>query len=177
MKKYRKRILIVIFIVMLIVYLYLLVPGTKRFFPCYMLFRATADNEVYLEKLPSTAYDVEYYVYEKFFLDKSGYRMKVSPEEYEQAKQTLYNKYNNEYITATYSYDGISKKMLSSEEMKNMHVEFLEELLTDDSSENQYYILTVDRCEPPRIDLFSGVICNDESCEIIQFTYYQLTDW
>jgi len=177
MKKYRKRILIVIFIVMLIVYLYLLIPGTKRFFPCYMLFSATADNEVGLEWLPATAYDVEYYVYEKFFLDKSGYRMKVAPDEYEQVKQTLYNMYNNEHITATYSYDGAHKKMMSSEEMKNMHVEFLEELITKDSNVNHYYILISIKCESSKMDTFSGVICNDESCEIIQFTYYQLTDW
>ena len=177
MTKRKKWTIYIISGILLITYLYILVPGTKRFFPCYMLFRATADNEVYLEKLPSTAYDVEYYVYEKFFLDKSGYRMNVSPEEYEQTKQTLYNKYNNEYITATYSYDGISKKMLSSEEMKNMHVDFLEELITKDSNVNHYYILTSIKCESSKMDTFSGVICNDESCEIIQFTYYQLTDW
>ena len=175
MKRFGKSI-IAIAICLLVISSYIIFPGTKTGFPCYALFRATADEEVYLKRLPASAYDIKYYVHEEFALDKNGYRMKVASEDYEQVKRELYDGFNSEYSTGTYNYDGVTKRMLSSEEMELMHVEFLEELLADDSADT-YYILTEIQSEGEKFDVYWGVICNDETYEIIEFTYYQMKTW
>ena len=62
--------IIAIAICLLVVCLYAIFPGTKTVFPCYALFRATADEESYLKCLPESAHDMKYYVKEGLFKKK-----------------------------------------------------------------------------------------------------------
>ena len=154
--------------------LIVIMPGTKCCFPSYWLFRMTADEENYLKKLPDSAHDLKYYVKEGLFKDKSGYKMALSVADYKKAKQELLDTYCSDYpMDYIYCYDGNEKRALDIEYMEELQVDFLDEFLALQTDLKKYYILAEFPQNLDSKERYCGVICNDETCEIIEFTRYQ----
>ena len=177
-RKNKKVFIWIIVLLCFLAYLTMIVPGTKRFFGGYWHFKATVDWDAYPEKLPRTASDIKYYVYEYWLLDKSGFSMTLSQEDYEKAKRELVYQYDFETSYECYMYDGVTKRYLNHVDVEEWGVDYLDEIMQEPSKEAQYYYLGYHLCpDMPSGSVYEGILCNDGNCEIVMFNYTQKYGW
>ena len=171
-KKLLIKTIIIIFIVFIITILLWIMPGrVKRYFPHYSFFKAATRFTIYPNELPKSAHNVKYYTFTYFTIDKSGYRAAFSQEDYELHQTRRWEKYNVKFAGEHYLYDRENKKYLDRDEMSQRGANFLDELLPPEEDDGQYYFLAYEMCDGGSLYTYSGVLCNDEKREIIEFTY------
>ena len=147
-------------------------PGrVKRYFPHYSFFKAVTRFTIYPNELPKSAHNVKYYTFSYFSIDKSGYRAAFSEEDYELLQARQWGIYNVELFGEQYLYDGNNKKYLDRNEVNQRGINFFDELLPPEDDDGQYYFLAYNMCDSGTFYVYSGVLCNDEKREIIEFTY------
>ena len=144
-----------------------IVPKTKTQFHDYNQFYKRTSHQKYLRSLPQSAHDVTYYYYEGFFSDKSAYHAAFSKEDYILVLQNRVESYNTEYTQADYTYDGQHTLYLDIEEMQKKNIDYLDKIMEDDK--NNYYFLVYNLYEGQEVYFYEGVLCNDETCEVIEF--------
>ena len=150
-----------------------IVPVTRRHFLSYQDFQKRADFAAFEKELPKSAHDIKYYVYSGFLVDKSGYRVSYSQEDYEMVKKSRWDSQAPFIdIEGVYCYDGINKQYLDWQKLEERRINFLNQLLPEEQDNGCYYILTYSFCETREVYHFGCVLCNDETCEMIELSYY-----
>lgn len=151
------------------------IPHTQRIFWSYQSFLNQADFSVYEQELPESARDLRYYYYEGFFADKSGYHAAFSQEDYEIMKENRLAKYTPWIEYGDYCYDGGPKLYLDYDQMEQQRIDFLNKIMVQ--GEGGYYFLAYSLFENEQEYSFNGVLCNDETCEIVEFTCRVCSSW
>lgn len=149
-----------------------IIPHSRQLFWSYESFDKQTERVVFRKDLPESAHDMKYYVYEGMLRDKCGYHVKFSAADYEVARQERFEFYSDrEEIGGGYRYKGGPKKYVSLEQMEEKRIDFLGKIIPEEEIE-QYYFLCFDLYEGSEIYNFDGVLCNDETCEMVEFGYY-----
>lgn len=149
-----------------------IIPHSRRLFGSYEAFRKQAEPNSFPKKLPASAQNMKYYVYEGMLKDKSCYYVKLSSEDYEAAKQERFESYSLEEETGGgYRYKGGPKKFVSLEQMEENRIDFLGKIIPEEEA-GQYYFLCSYFYESDDTYNFNGVLCNDETCEMVELQLY-----
>ena len=146
-----------------------IIPASRTYFVTYQSFNKVTDWTLYPKVLPKSAHDVHYYYYEAFLTDKSGYRASFSQEDYELLKENRLEAY---HLDDMYRYSGGSKQYLDRERLKQQKITFIDKILPVEKDDGNYYFLAYDLYEDDRLYSYDGVLCNDEICGIVQFTWH-----
>ncbi len=172
MNKHKKTLIKILIIVLTVTLLLWVMPGrVKRHFPHYIFFSTISYYTLYPDILPLSAHNIKYYNFHYFSIDKSGYRASFSEKDYEMLKEQQKGKYNGEYPWEHYLYDGENKRYLNREEVIERGIDYFDELLPAEEEDGQYYFLAYSLCDSGDSYTYDGVICNDETNEIIEFSY------
>ncbi len=149
-----------------------IIPHSRQLFWSHEAFVKEAAPTGFQKELPESAHDVKYYVYKGMLTNKSGYYVKLSAEDYENIKQMRYESYSDEEeMGGGYRYKGDSKKYVSLEVLEENRIDFLNKIVSVEGM-NQYYFLCYYIHEGSDMYSYDGVICNDETCEMIEFEFY-----
>lgn len=148
-----------------------IVPVTRTHFGSYQNFLNRADFVAYPKELPESAHNIEYYYYEGFLTDKSGYRVAYSHEDYDKMKDNRLINYTSDY-PQIYCYTGQKKQYLKREQMLEWRIDFLNRLLPLEQDDGNYYFLGYCLSESQEVYSFDCVLCNDETCEMIELSYH-----
>lgn len=148
-----------------------IVPVTRTHFWSYRSFKKRADFTIYAKELPESAHNIRYYFYEGFLTDKSGYRVSYSSEDYEQMKSNRLAVYNS-VRQEVYCFDDGVKQYLNRKQMEERRIDFLNKLLPEKQDNGQYYYLAYDLFETEEVYAYHCVLCNDETCEMIEISYH-----
>ncbi|MDE7270898.1 MAG: hypothetical protein K2N81_10550 [Acetatifactor sp.] len=146
------------------------VPVTRTYFWNYQAFRKRADFTTYPKELPASAHNMKYYYYEGFLADKSGYHVSYFREDYELMREKRLESYNPDFPWEVYCYNGGEKLYLDCEKMKEKRIDFLDILMPEETDISQYYLLAYDLFEDDQVYSYAGIFCNDETCEMIEFS-------
>ncbi|MBR3808221.1 MAG: hypothetical protein IKJ15_07610 [Lachnospiraceae bacterium] len=141
----------------------------------YNSFNKAADG-CYAEKLPNSAYDIEYYLGNRRFVRVSGCGYSLEEDEYEYAKTDAISRYyklvaDGKILDTTtyYSYDDDgTKKYLSEEIVEEYDIGEIKKLLGKNEELSQYYILVLHNTSDAPIIYFDGAFCNDKTGRIIE---------
>ncbi len=174
MKKYRFTIFLSVFLICISMYsiriiLKDVIPVGRTHFWTYESFFKRAYRHVYPKELPESAHDIHYYFYEGFFVDKSGYRASFSQEDYELLKENRLEAY---HLDGMYRYSGGSKQYLDRERLKQQKITFIDKILPVEKDDGNYYFLAYHMHEDDQLYSYHGVLCNDEICGIVEFTWH-----
>ncbi|MDE6014176.1 MAG: hypothetical protein K2H41_00550 [Acetatifactor sp.] len=146
------------------------IPVTRTHFWNYKIFNMWTDFTAYPKELPESAHNIKYYYYEGFLADKNGYRVSYSQEDYEVMKANRLSVYDTNY--PKYCYDGGAKIYLDREYMKQRRIDFFDKLLPEEQDDGQYYFLVDSLYEDQELYSYACVLCNDETCEMIEISYH-----
>ncbi len=146
-----------------------IIPASRTYFVTYQSFNKVTDWTVYPKVLPKSAHDVHYYYYEAFLTDKSAYRASFSQEDYELLKENRLEAY---HLDGMYRYSGGSKQYLDRERLKQQKITFIDKILPVEKDDGNYYFLAYHMHEDDQLYSYHGVLCNDEICGIVEFTWY-----
>lgn len=171
-----KSVLLILLVVWgLVTFFYLMlqdvIPVTRTHFWNYKIFNMWTDFTAYPRELPESAHNIKYYYYEGFLADKNGYRVSYSQEDYEIMKENRLMVYSP-LVELGYCYDGGTKQYLEREQMQKQRVDFLDILLPEEHDDGQYYYLAYSLCETQELYSYHCVLCNDETCEMIEISYH-----
>ena len=153
------------------------IPVTQTYFWNYKSFIKRTSYNIFPRELPESAHDIQYYFYEGFFADKSGYHAAFSREEYELMKEERLEIYDQDYGWEIYCYDGGTKLYFDREQLKQKRINFIDNILSEESGDDEYYILAYQLFEDSEIYSYEGVICKDETCEIVEFSCRCVKSW
>ncbi len=131
-----------------------IIPVTRTHFWSFKTFNIWTDFTVYPKELPESAHNIKYYYYEGFWTDKNGYRVSY---------YTAYPKY---------CYDGGPKVYLDRKLMIQRRIDFFDRLLPEEQDDGQYYYLVDCLYEDQELYSYQCVLCNDETCEMIEISYH-----
>lgn len=148
-----------------------IIPHSRSWFWDYESFVENTERAVFPKKLPVSAQYMEYYVYEGWLEDKCGYSAMFSSEDYAQIKEERMAVYNAKENSNTYCYNGEVKQYLDLQQMKVRRIDFLDRILPK-GDDGQFYFLGYRLYEGGEIYSYGGVLCRDETCEIIEFMYF-----
>ncbi len=171
-RKRKLNYLIIVVVVLLILYNPILsefIPVSRTHFTDYSAFYEKAEYNFYLESLPESAHNVKYYAYEGFLADKSAYRATYSQTDYADRKNKHLAFYHSVCEDSAYYFTG-SKQTLNMEQVQDKNIDFITKVLPAKQFDN-FYFLTYLYVENSSSTLYVGVLCNDETCEIVEFTY------
>jgi len=173
MNKRKKLLIKASIIVLVIIVLLWVMPGrVKRYFPNYFFFSAISKHAVYPNVLPLSAHNLRYYNFEFFFITKNGYKATLAEADYEKIKTRQWEIYSHGLPNDHHLYDGKNKLYLNKNEVYKRGVDFLDDLLPPEEDDGQYYFLAYSYCDGGgSYYTYSGVLCNDEKHEILEFTY------
>ena len=150
-----------------------IVPMSRHNFKDFKSFRAESGSPFFSEELPGSATDVEYYWHSGWFIKTSGYRARLSADDYDKWKKAAelrYNGYRSSATTEYYKYDdNLSEKKIDLKKLGDDGIGFAEGLCGD-SAENCYVFLSV-KSYSSVYRYYFGIICNDDTNEIIEFYY------
>ncbi len=171
-----KGVLLILLVVWgLVTFFYLMlqdvIPVTRTHFWNYKIFNMWTDFTAYPRELPESAHNIKYYYYEGFLVDKSGYHVAYSREDYDQMKDNRLINYKYDY-PEIYYYNGDEKRYLNPEKMREWRIDFLDKLLPKEQKDGQYYFLGYYLSEGQEVYAFDCVLCNDETCEMIEISYH-----
>ena len=139
-------------------------PTTRTQFRSYEAFVKATEWTCYAPRLPESAHDC----YEGGFSDKNGFYAKFSKEDYEYIKLHRLESYNLDFVR-TYHYDGINKVYLDQDKLKDLRVDYLDELLPENS--DMFYILVEELLDDSdEVYHYEAIFCNDETCEMIEIS-------
>ena len=146
-------------------------PGrVKRYFPNYIFFSALTG--CYPDVLPLSAHNIRYYSFDLFYIDQSGYKATLSKADYEKLKARQWNIYSTGLSNEHHLHDGVNKLYINRDDLKQNKIDFIDELLPLEEDDGNYYFLAYSLCDVDNYYLYSGVICNDEKNEILEFSCY-----
>lgn len=146
------------------------IPVTRTHFWSFKTFNIWTDFTVYPKELPESAHNIKYYYYEGFWTDKNGYRVSYSQEDYKIMKNNRLSICDTAY--PKYCYDGGPKVYLDREFMKQRRIDFFDRLLPEEQDDGQYYYLVDCLYEDQELYSYQCVLCNDETCDMIEISYH-----
>ena len=146
------------------------IPITQTYFLSYKSFVKRTTQHSFPKELPESAHDIQYYFYEGFFADKSGYHAAFSREEYELMKENRLAAFEIYLPDDGYCYDGSTKLYFDREQLKQQRINYIDNILPEESGDDEYYILAYGLFENSEIYSYDGVLCKDETCEIVEFS-------
>ena len=148
------------------------------FFNEESFFEMSKGGSFFSKELPSTAYDTEYYIGNRYFVRINGYGTSVSEMEYEQFKEEMLQRYRYQYdelgeMPTQYIYlydDNETIKWITTDYTTKYDINELEELILADEKMGDYYILTSYEYNGGPINYYNWVLCNDVNCRIIEIS-------
>lgn len=75
-------------------------------------------------------------------------------------------------MEGAYCYDGETKQYLKWEQLLERKIDFLDKLLPEELYYSYYYILAYKLYETQEVYSYHCILCNDEACEMIEFSYH-----
>ncbi|MBQ8281006.1 MAG: hypothetical protein IJZ25_01220 [Lachnospiraceae bacterium] len=176
-----KKIIIALFIFFLFGFwclwvgiLHEIVPRSRTWFWSFESFEKKADDLEFPDKLPESADGLEFYWFEGNFDDKAGYYSKLSESDYQMIKQDSIERYKSYYseslTTEFYLCENDNGLYVHESELENRGIDFLEEILPETSSINDYYFIAYVKNEGGSYDRYNCILGNDATNEIIEFS-------
>lgn len=162
--------------------LYCIVPWSKTNFSSHDKFmEIISDNDCFanvsfLREMPEDATNIKYYWYREMKEKCAAYSVCVPKEDYEEIKRERgehYREWQRKHSTTTtevtQGLGAIKQSMLYMEELL-----FIDNVLNNQQAAEQYSFLLVNKVNIHKGICYSGIIVNDETCEIIEFTYEKI---
>lgn len=148
------------------------IPHSRTWFSSYNVFREETERSAFQKEQPASAYDIRYYVYEGCLEDKSGYGVVFASEDYIEAQRERIEQYSHAPGENTYYFEeGQEKRYVELKHMEEHRIDFLDKVLETENI-GQFYFLCDSLYESSEIYNYDGVICNDETFEMVEFSYY-----
>jgi len=143
------------------------VPVTRTHFVSYHAFHKYA-SPIFPKKLPESSGEIRYYYHKEHLKDQSGYHVVLSTEDYETMKAQRIDAYR---MNNAYYYDGENKEYMDPEIMSQQQkIDFIDKLVSEEAVKGQYYFLGYYMSKHEKEYYYRGVLCNDETCEIVEFS-------
>ena len=124
---------------------------------------------------------MRYYYYEGYFSDKNGYHATFSRDDYEAMKAkrlSPYDSFGEVPEEIAYRYDGTKKIYLDREQIKDRNIDYIDTLLPADEDDGHFYYLLSMIMENTKDGYrYAAILCNDETCEIIELSCRIIYDW
>ncbi|MBO4981348.1 MAG: hypothetical protein J6C84_05570 [Lachnospiraceae bacterium] len=190
MKKINKKAIILIILIgaVLIGYGSILLPGFRQLvswektkFTEYEDFREvlteynSSGRWYFMETLPGSAGEMKYYWYIRLADISAGYSVCLDENDYEKIvdermihyKETSRNRGSEKVI---YVHQEESPYYIENSGLFKSKMTFLEEVLQNPEAERQYYFLIINQFGPYDVTCYNGVILNDVTHEVIEFS-------
>lgn len=185
MKKYIKIALISLFVYMCIKSVWIcflidIVPREYTYFFSYEQFKK-ADNYFLNETKPASADHLKYYWYNGWFNKFRGIRMTLSEEDYQKEKEYYMNLPLGSTIPGVeiYLYNAADMKYVDGDELEEKGLGFIKSMIDLDKY-TYYYVVVKDNYTNKRddkdIDVGRGVLANDETRELLVYSYKLVHD-
>lgn len=148
------------------------IPHSRHIYLNYEAFVNEAEPYIYPKKLPASAQEIRYYYYEGMLKDKSCYHVSLSREDFDALQQErleYYSKYSD--MQGGYLYNGSQKEYISLQYAQEQRIDFLDKIISIEEM-NEYYFLCYYMHEGSDTYFFSGTLCNDETFELVEFSFY-----
>lgn len=188
MKKYIKIALISLFVYMCfksvwIAFLTDIVPREYTYFFSYEQFCKKADDFVFEEELPASAGHLKYYWYNGWFNKFRGVKMTLSEEDFEKEKEYFIEWFSSRNVNSVgiekYQYDATDIKYVDEHELEEKGLYFIKSMI--DLNEYTYYYVVIEdnytnKRDDKDIDVGEGVLANDETRELLVYSYQLVHD-
>jgi len=145
-------------------------PYCRRLFWRYEDFYRETRKTFFQNELSDSANDIKYYLYRDMEREKYGYHVKLSKEEYDLVKEERAAYYDKLVLGGELCCNNEdTKQYVDLQQMSEDGIDFLKENLVQENADC-YYILRSVQMGSSEDYLYNGVLCNDKTCEIIEFS-------
>ena len=146
-------------------------PATRHRYKDYKTFRQKAKAGFFTEIMPASA-EPEFYYHSAHFSRQAGYRVKLADDEYSRLKKEAderYHSYKNEWENIGSLNIGSPDKtaLTDHSKLKDEGIGFLNDELMH--SNEEFYLLYDFRFDDNTVAYRVGMMCNDNTNEIIEF--------
>ncbi len=155
------------------------VPWTKTYFFDYKEFRELMINRhsfggsFFVNELPKSARNTKYYWHQQFVEKFATYSMFVEENDYDELIEERWTRYQNDLNEAekvTYAFQDEDYCYIEDSEMYAKYFSFVNEVLHNPEAEEEHYILVINECNTRNGTCYNGVIINDNTMEIVEFS-------
>ncbi len=155
------------------------VPWTRTWFINHQSFekvlydRNCFGGVFFLEEIPLSADEMKYYWHQQFVEKFAAYSMFVGESDYDNLVEERWIRYQENLNTAekvTYTFQEGNYCYIEDSEMYERYFSFVNEVLHNPGSEGEYYILVINECNAINGTCYNGVIINDTTMEIVEFS-------
>ncbi len=157
------------------------VPWTRTYFVEYEIFISFLDeqncfgSDYFLENVEPSTQDVKYYWHQQFVEKFAAYSMFVETEDFINILQEQLENYREEDIKYeaeenVYEFQGENYCYIEESEMYMKYFSFVDEVLHNTNDKKGYYFVVINKINTAKGTCFNGVIANDTTLEIIEFS-------